>query len=102
MKIKNIDKLNQDLKNLSKHLSAEEIGKGGLSVSASYDGLFQVNEHHKDDVKIFFDDNEVLTMREVEDTPVIDLEVTFFDKRNGKLFIDILNVCNEYLPESSD
>lgn len=98
MKIKNIDKLNQDLKNLSKHLSAKEIGKGGLSVSAS-DGLLQVNKHHKDEVKIFFDDNEVLTMHGVEDTPVIDLEVTFFDKRNGKLFIDILTICNEYLPE---
>ena len=99
MKIKNIDKLNQDLKNLSKHLSAKEIGKGGLSVS---DGLLQVNKHHKDEVKIFFDDNEVLTMCEVEDTPVIDLEVTFFDKRNGKLFIDILTICNEYLPENGD
>lgn len=32
----------------------------------------------------------------------IDLDITAFDKQNGKLLIGILTICNEYLPESGD
>ena len=101
MKIDNIDKLNLELRKINNHLSAKEIDEDGLSLSPS-DGLLQVREHHKGEVQVSFDDSGVLTMHEVEDTPVVDLDVTIFDKQNGKLFIDILTICNEYLPESGD
>lgn len=101
MKINNIDKLNLKLSKINNHLSAKEIDEDGLSLSPS-DGFLQVKDRHKGEVEVFFDDSRVLTMHGVEDTPVIDLDVTIFDKQNGKLLIDILTICNEYLPESGD
>ena len=95
----NITKLNQELKQqISKHLSIKQITGTEIKSAIENDNMSVVENRKAGDVVINFDENVVLVMTEVEGNPVISLDSFICDKQHLPLFIEILTVCQKYLP----
>ncbi len=89
------------LTNLDSHLNFEVVTKDETKAELNGDFL-QLQQQEAGDVIVKYADDPVLAMVEVENTPVIKLEVTYVDKLNSKMFADLIRLCGEYLPESGD
>ncbi|WP_283593216.1 hypothetical protein [Limosilactobacillus galli] len=89
------------LNNLDSHLNFEIVTKDETNAELNGDFL-QLRHQEAGDVIVKYADDPVLAMVEVENTPVIKLEVAYVDKLDSKMFADLIKLCGEYLPESGD
>lgn len=95
------NELQKKLKELDPHLSCEVVTKEEAKATLNGDVLV-LAQYSAGDVLVKYKDELFLAMQKIEDTPVIKLEVTYTDKRNSKLFANLIELCGNYLPDSKE
>lgn len=89
------------LKKLDPHLSLEIVTKDSANVDLNGDFL-EVNQQAAGDVIVKYNDDSIVTLKEVEATPVMELGFTYVDRINAPLVGDLIKLCGEYLPEKKE
>lgn len=93
--------LQEKLTKLDSHLSCEIITKDNTKVDLNGNTL-QFQQQSAGDVIVKYANEPVLSMIEVDGTPVIELKVSYVDKPNSKMFANLIELCGSYLPDSEE
>lgn len=61
-----------------------------------------MSQHSAGDVLIKYDNDVILKLTEVSDTPAIKIELDYVDKDNAELLSTLIKLCSIYLPDSEE
>ena len=92
MSIKRINEFSNKLKALDNHLGFKVLENTEANLNGSFISLSE-----KGNVLITYDNNTVVELTTVDETPAIDLDSIYVDKDNSALFGDLIKLCGQYL-----
>lgn len=61
-----------------------------------------LSQHSAGDVLVKYDDNVILKLTEVNETPAIRIMLDYVDKDNAELISTLIKLCSIYLPDSEE
>ncbi|MCC4371896.1 hypothetical protein LMB49_10890 [Limosilactobacillus reuteri] len=94
-------KLSIQLKTIDDHLSIKRISKD--DTIASLDGDFvSLEEQHDGDVRVMFNNEQLLSIHKVQGIWAIDLDISIFNKEAALVMSDVFKVCADVLPEEEE
>lgn len=95
------NELEKTLKQLDQHLSCKIVTKDE-GKSKLVGNTLILSQHSAGDVLIKYDNDVILKLTEVSDTPAIKIELDYVDKDNAELLSTLIKLCSIYLPDSEE
>lgn len=95
------NKLEEKLKQLDQHLSCKIVTKDE-GKSKLVGNTLIMSQHSAGDVLVKYDDNVILKLTEVNDTPAIRIALDYVDRDDAELLSKLVSLCSTYLPDSED
>lgn len=86
---------------MNEHLTCEAVSKDKSDIELNGNTM-EFKTSKSGDVLVKYDDNLVLTMRELEGTPILELNFELIDKSSAKLVANVIELCSRYLPDSTE
>lgn len=95
------NKLEEKLKQLDRHLSCKFVTKDE-GKSELVGNTLILSQYSAGDVLIKYDNDVILKLTEVSDTPAIRIMLDYVDKDNAELISTLIKLCSIYLPDSEE
>ena len=95
------NKLEEKLKQLDQHLSCKIVTKDE-GKSKLVGNTLIMSQHSAGDVLIKYDNDVILKLTDVNETPVIRIMLDYVDKDNAELISTLIKLCSIYLPDSEE
>ena len=95
------NKLEEKLKQLDQHLSCKIVTKDE-GKSELVGNTLIMSQHSAGDVLIKYDNDVILKLTDVNETPVIRIMLDYVDKDNAELISTLIKLCSIYLPDSEE
>lgn len=95
------NELEKILKQLDQHLSCKVVTKDE-GKSELVGNTLIMSQHSAGDVLIKYDNDVILKLTDVNETPVIRIMLDYVDKDNAELISTLIKLCSIYLPDSEE
>ncbi len=95
------NELEEKLKQLDQHLSCKVVTKDE-GKSELVGNTLILSQHSAGDVLIKYDNDVILKLTEVNETPAIRIMIDYVDKDNAELISTLIKLCSIYLPDSEE